>query len=259
MPRFASRAGIELAYRETGRGPRVVLLHPFPLDGRAWDGQIRALAAEHRLLAVDFPGFGESAPPPRDLKLSTVAAAIAELLRDDRAPAAIVGLSMGGYVLLELLAQAPELVTAAVLADTRAGPDSAEGAEGRRRFALRAETEGVAWVAPEMLPRLLRPDADPLAARTVIDRIAAATPAGVAAAQRAMASRADWRPLLPGLRLPVLVIAGARDLLIPPEESFRMAAAIPGARLTVIPGAGHLANLDEPEAFNRALVSFLTA
>jgi 3-oxoadipate enol-lactonase len=165
---------------------------------------------------------------------------------------------MGGYIALELAAQEPARIERLVLADTRAGPDSKEGALGRERFAARAEKDGVGWIADEMLPRLLRREPDPDVARQVASLIARATPAGVAAAQRAMATRADHGPTLEGLRLPVLVLVGGEDMLTPPEESMRMVERLPRGRLELLPGAGHLSNLEEEELFNRALVSFIT-
>jgi pimeloyl-ACP methyl ester carboxylesterase len=259
MPTFTTRERLDLGYTDQGHGPAVVFLHPFPLDSRAWESQIALLAAEHRVLAVDFPGFGSSGPPPAGVTLAGFAAGVIELLRELGVyRAAVVGLSMGGYVALELAAQEPGLVSRLVLADTRAGPDSPEGAAGRERFAARAEKNGVGWIADEMLPKLLRPQPDPAVARWVAGLIARATPAGVAAAQRAMAVRADHGPTLERLRMPVLVLSGGEDALIPPQESARMVERLPNARLELLPGAGHLSNLEEPELFNRALVSFVT-
>lgn len=259
MPTHSTRNGLRLAYRDVGHGPVAVFLHPFPLDSRAWERQIAALAAEQRVLAIDFPGFGESGPPPSGLTLGAVADGIVELLQSlSVATAAFVGLSMGGYLLLELLSRAPDLASRLLLADTRAGPDSPEGAAGRERFAARAEREGVAWVAGEMIPRLLRPNPEPEVRRAVAHLIDQATPAGVAAAQRAMATRADHRRTLESLRMPALVLAGSQDALTPPDESIRMAESLPDARLEILPGAGHLSNLDAPDAFTRALVSFVT-
>ncbi|MHB8419646.1 MAG: alpha/beta fold hydrolase [Myxococcales bacterium] len=259
MPTFRTPAWYTLGYSDTGHGPTVLFLHPFPLSGEAWGAQIQALAPEHRVLAVDFPGFGTSGAPPQGLTLASVAANLSRLLRGlGLARVSVVGLSMGGYLALELAAQDPALLERLVLANTRAGADSAEGAAGRERFAQRAEKEGIGWVAAEMLPKLLRRCPEAKVERQVSALIARATPAGVAAAQRAMAGRADHRETLEKLRVPVLVLTGTEDALIPPEESVRMAELLRNGRLEVIPGAGHLSSLEEPELFDRALVSFLT-
>ncbi len=259
MPTFTGRSSLSLGYTDQGHGPAVAFLHPFPLDSRAWASQVALLAPEHRVVTVDFPGFGTSGPPVPDLTLGSVAASVAALLRElGIFKASVVGLSMGGYIALELAAQEPTLPSRLVLADTRAGTDSKEGAAGRERFAARAEKDGVGWIADEMLPKLLRHAPDPDVARQVASLIARATPAGVAAAQRAMARRADHGATLEGLRIPVLVLVGGEDVLTPPEESVRMVERLSRGRLEVLPGAGHLSNLEEPELFNRALVSFIT-
>jgi pimeloyl-ACP methyl ester carboxylesterase len=188
-----------------------------------------------------------------------VAADTAELLREIGIfKATVVGLSMGGYIALELAAQDPTLVASLVLADTRAGADTKEGAAGRERFAARAEKDGVGWIADEMLPKLLRRSPDPDVVRHVGALIARASPAGIAAAQRAMAMRTDHGATLEGLRMPALVIVGAEDVLTPPQESVRMVERLPRGRLEILQGAGHLSNLEEEERFNRALVSFIT-
>ncbi|HUB07136.1 MAG TPA: alpha/beta hydrolase [Myxococcales bacterium] len=259
MPTFRTPAYYTLCYSDAGHGPAVLFFHPFPLDRHAWDAQVAALVPEHRVLAVDFPGFGESGPPPAGLTLASVAANVSRLARGlGLERLSVVGLSMGGYLALELAAQDTPLVERLVLADTRAGADSAEGAAGRERFAKRAEKEGIGWIADDMLPKLLRRRPDIQVSRRVAAAIALATPAGVAGAQRAMAARADHRGTLETLRMPALVITGTEDALISPEESVHMAELLPQGRLHAIPGAGHLSELEEPEAFNRALVSFLT-
>jgi pimeloyl-ACP methyl ester carboxylesterase len=259
MPTFTTQKSLTLGYTDQGHGPAVAFLHPFPLDSRAWVSQIALLAPEHRVIAIDFPGFGTSGPPPSGLTLGTMAGAVAELLRElGIFKATVIGLSMGGYIALELAAQEPSLLANLVLADTRAGPDSKEGAAGRERFAVRAEKDGVGWIADEMLPKLLRPTPDPDVVRQVASLIARASPAGIAAAQRAMATRADHGPTLEGLKMPVLVLVGGQDVLTPPQESVRMVERLPRGRLEILPGAGHLSNLEEQERFNRALVSFIT-
>jgi 3-oxoadipate enol-lactonase len=259
MPIFQTPTLYTLGYSDAGHGAPVFFFHPFPLNRHAWDAQVAALAPEHRVLALDFPGFGESGTPPAGLTLSSVAANASRLLRGlGLTRVSVVGLSMGGYLALELAAQDTGLVERLVLADTRAGADSPEGAAGRERFAKRAEKEGVGWVADEMLPKLLRRRPDPDVSRQVAAAIARAAPSGVAAAQRAMASRADHRGTLEKLRMPVLVLTGSEDALISPQESVHMVEMLPQGRLEVVPGAGHLSNLEEPDTFNRALVSFLT-
>lgn len=255
---FETCAGLRLGFTEEGHGAPVLLLHPFPLNSQAWAAQAAALAPEQRILAVDFPGFGLSGAAPSGLTLGQVAQGIVELARfRGHERLALVGISMGGYLALEIARQAPELLSRLVLADSRASADSAQGAAARERFAIRVERQGIGWVADELLPSLLGPRPRPEVVRQLTRLINQATPNGVAAAQRAMATRPDQRATLEGLAIPALILVGALDALTPPKDAREMAERLPGARLELIPGAGHLSFLEEPETFSRALISFL--
>jgi pimeloyl-ACP methyl ester carboxylesterase len=108
-----------------------------------------------------------------------------------------------------------------------------------------------------MIPKLLKPNPDPAAVKEVRSLVTGGTPAGVAAAQRAMAGRPDSTATLAGMQCPVLVIVGDEDGLTPPAESEKMAKTAKGAKLVRIPAAGHLANIENPEPFNAALTEFL--
>lgn len=251
--------GCDLHYLDVGRGPSaVVLLHAFPLHGGMWAGQLESLASRHRVVVPDYRGLGQSGPAPvastMDLLAEDVRALLAHL-RIERA--AVVGLSMGGYLAFEVWRQAPGLVRGLALCDTRAGADSAEGAAGRETFAKGALEHGLPWVADQMVPKLLKPSPDPAVVKQVRALVGAGTPAGVAAAQRGMARRPDSTPTLATIKVPTLVVVGEEDGLTPPVESERMAGAVTGATLVKIPGAGHLPCLENPPAFTEALATFL--
>ncbi len=253
--------GTELFYRDAGdptAASVVVLLHAFPLSSGMWSRQLTALGRRHRVVAPDYRGLGGSKPSAEPSTLPRLAEDVRALLAHLRVErAAVGGLSMGGYLALELYRQAPGLFRGLVLADTKAGADDDAGKAAREKFAQSALEKGLEWVADEMIPKLLRPDPDPAVAREVRELIRRGTPAGVAAAQRGMAQRADSKATLGTIACPTLVIVGDQDVLTPPKESQAMAKAIPGAKLVKLPGAGHLANLESPEAFNRALVEFV--
>lgn len=253
--------GTELFYRDAGdptAASVVVLLHAFPLSSGMWSRQLAALERRHRVVAPDYRGLGGSKPSAEPSTLPRLAEDVRALLAHLRVErAAVGGLSMGGYLALELYRQAPALFRGLVLADTKAGADDDAGKAMREKFAQNALEKGLEWVADEMIPKLLRPDdPDPAVAREVREIIRRGTPAGVAAAQRGMAQRADSKATLGTIACPALVIVGDQDTLTPLKESQAMAKAIPGAKLVKIAGAGHLANLENPEAFNRALVEF---
>ena len=169
----------------------------------------------------------------------------------------LVGLSMGGYVAFAMLRRHRARIAGLVLADTRPQADSDEARAAREANARLVESQGIAALVEKLLPGLLSPNA-PEAVREEVRRIAAANrPAGVAAALRAMAARPDSTDLLPTIGVPTLVVAGAEDSLTPPDVARAMAAAIPGAGYVEIAGAGHLSNLEQPEAFTAALRAFL--
>jgi pimeloyl-ACP methyl ester carboxylesterase len=251
--------GTRLHYLDTGSGKdAVLLLHAFPLHSGMWARQVAALSPRWRVVAPDYPGLGKSEPRGEPSTMEALADDVLALLGNIRVErAAVVGLSMGGYLAFELYRRRPGLFRGIALCDTRPGADTPEGAANRETFARGALEKGLHWVADEMTPKLLRPQPDPAAVREVRALIGQGTPAGVAAAQRGMARRPDSGPTLAAVTCPALVVVGAEDTLTPPPESRKMAAAVKGARLVEIPGAGHLPNLEAPDAFNQALVEFL--
>src|SRR5512136_1185251 len=205
--------GTELHWRDAGRGTRaVVLLHAFPLHSGMWSRQIDALAATHRVIAPDYRGLGGTAGSPEPSTMALLAGDVRALLAHLRIErAAVVGLSMGGYLALELWRQAPGLFTGLALCDTKAGADTAEGAAGREAFARNALAHGLHWVADQMVPKLLKPSPDPAAVAEVRRLVGDGTPAGVAAAQRGMALRPDSAPTLAKITCPTLVVCGRED------------------------------------------------
>jgi 3-oxoadipate enol-lactonase len=258
MP-LANVNGTELHYRDAGTQHRdvVLLLHAFPLHSGMWTRQIAALEKRHRIIAPDYRGLGKSAPPREPSTMELLAEDVRALLAHLRVErAAVAGLSMGGYLALELYRRAPALFRGLALCDTRAGADTPEGAANREKFAQTTIEKGLGWVSEEMIPKLLKPEPDPAAVKEVKDLVARGSPAGVAAAQRGMARRPDSTPTLATITCPTLVIVGEEDGLTPPAEAQKLAKGIKGAKLVRIPNAGHLPNIENPEPFTRALAEF---
>jgi pimeloyl-ACP methyl ester carboxylesterase len=250
-----------LHYREAGGGTDVaLLLHAFPLHSGMWAPQLAALAPGWRILAPDYRGLGESRGAGDATTMDLIAEDVLGLLRQlGVRRAAVAGLSMGGYVALELYRRAPRLFRGLALCDTKAGPDTEAQKDVREKFAVNALAKGLGWVADDFTPKLLRETAPPALAEQVKEIIRGGTPEGVAAAQRGMARRKDSLPTLPLITCPTLVMCGDEDRLAPPAESQRMASLVKGARLLHIPAAGHLSNLENPSAFNTALTSFFAS
>ncbi len=252
--------GTTLGYDMAGSGEAVLFLHAFPLHRAMWEGQVEALRGRARTLTVDFRGFGESDAPPGPYRLEGFAddaLRVAEQLGIRRAT--VVGLSMGGYVAFRLVERAPEFARALVLADTRAEPDAPEAKTRRYALAERVEREGVAAMA-DFLAGLLGPTSKaerPQVAARVKEIVGAPDQRAVAETLRALGERPDSRPLLPRISVPTLVLVGEEDTLTPPDGARVIAAGVAGARLEIIPNAGHLSNLEAADVFNRELVGFL--
>lgn len=173
---------------------------------------------------------------------------------------ALAGLSMGGYVALELMRQAPERVIALALVDTQARPDSREASEGRRALMARADTDFDGVIAT-LYPRLVHPArAEDAALKTLFTDMARAVgPAAFKRQQTAIMGRIDSRPFLPHIACPTLVLCGREDGVTPVALHEEMAAGIPGARLQVIEDCGHLSAIERPEEVTGALRAWLGA
>jgi len=252
--------GIELAVREAGTGPAVLLLHAFPLSSEMWEGEVAALAAAGmRAIAVDLRGFGGSTvagPVTTMEQMADDALRLLDALTIERA--AVVGLSMGGYVCFPLALRAPGRLRGLVLADTRFTADSDAARAGRAKTAETVLREGIEPLVRDMLlPKLLSANADAATREKAAAIVRRNRPEGAAAALRGMAQRADHATTCAALTIPALVVVGADDGVTPPPDARALAAAIPGARLSEIPRAGHLANLEAPAAFQAAIVPFL--
>lgn len=250
--------GVNLAVDARGDGPAILFIHGYPLDHTIWSPQLEALDGWRRI-APDLRGMGQSDAPDLGYSMATYASDLAALLDTLGVERVVLcGLSMGGYVAFEFLRRWRERVSGLVLIATRAGPDTTEGKRARDAAAVQAREGGAGVIADAMLPKMLAPGApEGLVAR--VRALMAATPVpGIVGALGAMRDRPDSMSLLPALAgLPALVIAGGSDQLMPVSEMSAMAAAIPGARLVVAPGAGHLPTLETPSIVTDALRTFL--
>jgi pimeloyl-ACP methyl ester carboxylesterase len=239
----------------------VVFLHAFPLQAAMWEQTLGAVPDGWRAIAPDLRGFGESSLPAGSHGMSAMAGDVVDLLDHLRIEhAAIVGCSMGGYILFELMSTAPRYVSALGLVSTRPGADSEEGRRNRQKMIEQTDSEGVAAVAAQMPAKLVgattqadRPDLMKRL-RTLIE---GNTREGIKAAISAMMNRVDSTPVLGAITAPTLVIAGKEDALIPPSEAEAMHRSIPNAECEVIPFAGHLPNLEQPAPFDGRLWPFL--
>jgi pimeloyl-ACP methyl ester carboxylesterase len=227
----------------------LLLVHAFPVDARMWGAQLGG----PRTIAPDLPGFGGTpAAEEGVMTMHRAADRCIEALDTAGLDRAVVcGLSMGGYVAFELWRRARERVAGLVLANTRAGADTPEGAAARRALAERLRSEGNVLV--DSPPPLLSEDPPSGMWDTVRGWIGDQPAEAIAAAALGMAERPDSAADLATIDLPTLVITSEGDTLIPAEVSAPMADQIPGARLAVLPRAGHLSNVEDPDGFSELL------
>ncbi|HTO12701.1 MAG TPA: alpha/beta fold hydrolase [Candidatus Binatia bacterium] len=242
--------GIAIDYEVSGSGPVVLLSHGYGSTRHMWDEQHRALGDRWRVVSWDMRGHGQSDSPadPAQYSAAVTVADMAALLRHVGAERAIIGgLSLGGYVSLAFALAHPDLTQALVICDSGPGYRNAEARAGWNQ---RAQERAAALEAKglEALGRRSRET------QQAVHRSAQ----GLAHAARGMLAQEGSQVIdgLATIRVPTLIIVGDQDQpFVAPSEY--MAKKIPGARLAVIPGAGHSSNLDQPEVFNRVLREFL--
>ncbi|MFN0111207.1 MAG: alpha/beta fold hydrolase [Blastocatellia bacterium] len=253
--------GVELAYQDEGKGAPVVFLHAFPLNQTMWNEQVAEFSATHRIITLDWRGFGDSSLGAENSSPSIFADDLAGLL--DRLKierATICGLSMGGYSAFAFYRKHAERVSALILCDTRATADSEEGKQARFEMAETARRNGASAMIEPMIPRLLGEttrQTKPAIIERVTKMIEVAQPEGIAQALIGMACRNDSTDLLPQISCPTLIVVGEEDKLTPPSDAENMHRAIASSQLQIINQAGHLPNLETTATFNRIVGQFL--
>ena len=236
----------------------LLLIHAWPLDATMWEPQEASLRDRVPAVAPHLPGFGGTDLAGDVMTMSAAAARCVEALDAADADRAVVcGLSLGGYVALELWRSHRDRVAGFVFANTRAIPDDDAGRERRRALAERLRKEGSEFLVKEPGP-LLSDQADQEQWERVRTIVAAQSPDAIAAAALGMGERPDSTPDLPGIDVPTMVVTSTGDTLIPPEQTTPMADAIPGATLELIEGAGHLSSMEWPGEFTLLLERHLT-
>jgi len=244
-----------IGINEAGSGGiPLVLLHGVGSDKSVWAPQLAHFSAERRTIALDYPGYGESAPAldaTRDDFASAMWAALDQL---GVGGAHLCGLSLGGVVAIAMHAQAPERCASLILADTFAVHP--EGPAIHDRSVEAARTIGMRALAETRVDALLGSAATPTLRNEVIQTMAAIEPAAYELGAAAV-WLADQRERVAPIRGPVLILCGAEDRVTPPALSDDLKNRLPHAALVEIAGAGHLANAEQPAIFNRVLDAFL--
>ena len=257
-----SVGAVRLSVTEAGTGSPIVFLHAFPLSARMWTPQLQALPVGWRGVAPDLRGFGRSPRGTRPARHVGDHAEDVLALIDaiGGGPAVLAGLSMGGYIAFECWRRRPASIRGLVLADTRAEADTDEARAKRVANQQQAGRAGTGAVIDAMMPGLLGAStqtADPHVAVQVRQWAMENAADGVIDALEALRTRPDSRPTLATITCPTLVVVGEEDTLTPPDLSRVIANGVTGVTLVEIPRAGHLANVEQPEAFNAALTKWL--
>jgi pimeloyl-ACP methyl ester carboxylesterase len=252
-------AGREIAYERRGAGPPLVLVHGGVEDHRSWRFQLDDLASVATVVAWDEPGCGSSSDPPDDIDLAGLAEALAAVV-ETVGPAHVLGFSWGGTLVLELWRQRPDLVASLLLADTYAGWRGSLPLEEveERVDAITAAMDAPPGQLGASVPGLFAGTPSPEVDRLLAEMAADVRPATVRRSLRLMAA-ADLSDVPPTIDVPTLLLWGEQDARSPLSVARAFEAAITGARLQLIRGAGHAAHLEQPAAFNAAVRDWVTS
>lgn len=258
---FSQRGKVRVAFAHAGSGPVVVFLHGVGGNRHNWDGQLASLGARYTCVAWDARGYGDSDNPDRPLMFNDFADDLGVLLDTIGAERAhIVGLSMGGFIAQDFYARYPQRVATLTLAATAAGAGllTAEAREDFLAKRLRPLEAGASMrdIAPGLVEVLAGSRAGESVRNALRESLEALRPGPYQQALRALVTT-DFREGLARVGVPTLVVVGDQDRVLPEPESRLLAERIPGSRLVVIPGAGHLCNLEAPAEFDAALSAFL--
>jgi len=239
----------------------LVFIHGFPLNTSMWDPQFVLAARGWRLIVPELRGFGDGAGDPPTTSIDDYAGDTIDLLDKLHVETAVIcGLSMGGYIAFSMFRHAPNYFRAMVLADTRSQGDTPEAVAGRKNTQQLAREKGAAAVAEALLPKLIGDTTRkerPAVVEAVRKQITGNSVESIVGALTALMTRPDSTPILSTIRCPVQIIVGDEDAITPLALSEQMHRDISGSELTVIKGAGHMSNMEQPTAFNDALAGFL--
>ncbi|MDQ3073531.1 MAG: alpha/beta hydrolase [Bacteroidota bacterium] len=242
-------------------GLPIIFIHGFPFDHSMWEPQLNALPDKYYYIAYDIRGFGKSEGRDGINTIEQFADDLETLMKNlSMEKAVICGLSMGGYIALRFAEKYPQRLKGLVLADTRSEQDTDEARLKRAGQVKEISKSGLDDFVDGMLKAVFADknfvqniSGIPQLKRVMLSH----DPKSVKGALLAMAARTDTTPSLPDIKIPVLIIVGEEDKITPPESAQKMHGMIAGSELTIIPGAGHLSNMENPQAFNNALLTFL--
>lgn len=259
---------VSIALEDEGIGIPLLLIHGYPLNRLLWRPQVDELSNLARVIAPDLRGHGDSTSikstgekyPPNFMEtLADDCAQLLDVLEIDQ-PVILCGLSMGGYISFSFYRKYPQRVGGLILAATRSSADSPAARENRIKAINILKSSGSEPVIDSMLPMLLSPTTlvnNPALVDSVKEMMRSVALEGMIGDLMGMMERQDSTPLLADIHVPTLVVMGEDDQIIPRSEAEGMQARISNSKLVLLPQAGHLVNLEQPELFNEAVRSFI--
>lgn len=245
-----------ISFTDVGKGMPIILIHAFPTDQRLWKPQQENLASHFRIITLDLWGFGQSdAAQGQIVSMDDYADEIKQLLDNLHIKKAIIGgESMGGYVSLAFLSHYPDRVKGLILSDTNAISLTQQQKETYYKTAEDIQTNGSNTFIQGFLPKAVSKDASEQIRNYLLTIMNEQTPTAMAAEFRGIAERSNTSNVLSKTELPILIITGEEDQVLPPQQSYDMHKLAKNSRLIVIKGAGHLSNLEKPEEWNQAVI-----
>jgi pimeloyl-ACP methyl ester carboxylesterase len=255
---------INMAYDAAGEGPAVLLIHGFPLNRQMWQPQLLPLAsAGFRAIAPDLRGFGQTEAPADGYSMDGFCDDLIALLDALKIGQAVVcGMSMGGYILLDMLERYPERVRAAAFIATKSAADDEVGRARRTAMAAEAETLGVNPIIKIFAELLFAPETmhtQPELIARVTSWMRDTNPRALAGGLVAMRDRKHYTPLLRSVKQPTLVLAGEEDRAASPDAVEIFTTNLPRCESRIVAKAGHMLNMEQPAEFNAELLRFLKA
>ncbi len=260
LPGGASSPDQATSVAQRPRGT-LVLIHGFPLGAGMWEPQLELASHGWRVIAPQLRGYGGQTAQSVATSVDDYAGDVIDLLDAlDIEDAVIGGLSMGGYIVFAMFRHAPRYFRGLILADTRAEADTPEGVSGRTRMLQLLRERGPAAIADDLMPKLVSESTRtrrPEVVTGLHNLIVSNSSETIAGSITALMTRPDATPLLRQIHCPTLIVVGEEDALTPPALSQDLQRGISGSELVIVPGAGHMSNLEQPAAFNHALAHFL--
>jgi 3-oxoadipate enol-lactonase len=251
-----------ISYEDHGTGPSLLFIHGYPLHRQLWAGQSENLSDIARVIVPDLRGHGDSGAGFAPHTMETFARDCFDLTEKlgISAPLIVCGLSMGGYIAMAMLCMHPERIAGLILTATRSAADSSEARANRDKAIQLAQTQGAKPIIDSILPRMLSQKT--LASRPEIvhnahEIMSAISVDTIIKDLQGMKERPDSTALLAKSSQATLIIHGEDDQIVPLAEAQALQQVIPRAKLTVIPEAGHLLNLEQPHLFNAAIQKFI--